>query len=229
MHSPLCPTGRLRNEKRRNARPARRRSFRNDRRRKTRSALHPRQQYGFTVQITNFGARVVSILAPDRNGRMADVAVGCESIGRYLDEGEAASRDRRGTLRKPHRRGSLHARRHAIPTAAERQRTVIARRRERARQPRMDRRFALRRFDRHALRVARRRRGVSRRTDRTGDLRRHRRQRPQDRLPRTDRPPHRRQPLEPHALQPRWRGQRHDTRSRTVDRRRGHNTPSTAC
>ena len=26
---------------------------------------------GFTVQITNFGARVVSILAPDRNGRMA--------------------------------------------------------------------------------------------------------------------------------------------------------------
>ena len=44
---------------------------------------------GFTVQITNFGARVVSILAPDRNGRMADVAVGCESIGRYLDEDEA--------------------------------------------------------------------------------------------------------------------------------------------
>jgi len=44
---------------------------------------------GFTVQITDYGARVVSILAPDRNGRMADVAVGCESIGRYLDEGEA--------------------------------------------------------------------------------------------------------------------------------------------
>ena len=41
---------------------------------------------GFTVQITNYGARVVSILAPDRNGAFADVAVGCESIGRYLDE-----------------------------------------------------------------------------------------------------------------------------------------------
>lgn len=41
---------------------------------------------GFTVQITNYGARVVSILAPDRNGAYADVAVGCESIGRYLDE-----------------------------------------------------------------------------------------------------------------------------------------------
>ena len=37
---------------------------------------------GFTVQITNYGARVVSILAPDRNGAYADVAVGCESIGR---------------------------------------------------------------------------------------------------------------------------------------------------
>ena len=48
---------------------------------------------GFTVQITNFGARVVSILAPDRNGRMAVVAVGCESIGRYLDEGEARFSD----------------------------------------------------------------------------------------------------------------------------------------
>lgn len=44
---------------------------------------------GFTVQITNFGARVVSILAPDRNGRMADVAVGCESIDRYLNEADA--------------------------------------------------------------------------------------------------------------------------------------------
>ena len=41
---------------------------------------------GFTVQITNYGARVVSILAPDRNGAYAHVAVGCESIGRYLDE-----------------------------------------------------------------------------------------------------------------------------------------------
>lgn len=44
---------------------------------------------GFTVQVTNYGARVVSILAPDRNGAYADVAVGCESIDRYLNEGEA--------------------------------------------------------------------------------------------------------------------------------------------
>ncbi len=44
---------------------------------------------GFTVQITNYGARVVSILVPDRNGRRADVAVGCESIDRYLNEADA--------------------------------------------------------------------------------------------------------------------------------------------
>lgn len=44
---------------------------------------------GFTVQITNYGARVVSILAPDRNGRQADVAIGCESIDRYLNEADA--------------------------------------------------------------------------------------------------------------------------------------------
>ena len=37
---------------------------------------------GFTVQITNYGARVVSILAPDRNGRRADVAV--ELVSKHI-------------------------------------------------------------------------------------------------------------------------------------------------
>ena len=44
---------------------------------------------GLDVQITNYGARVVSILTPDRNGDVADVAVGCESIDRYLNEADA--------------------------------------------------------------------------------------------------------------------------------------------
>lgn len=44
---------------------------------------------GFTVQVTNYGARVVSILAPGRDGKYADVAVGCESIDRYLNEADA--------------------------------------------------------------------------------------------------------------------------------------------
>lgn len=44
---------------------------------------------GFDVQITNYGARVVSIWAPDRNGSYADVTVGCESIDRYVAEDDA--------------------------------------------------------------------------------------------------------------------------------------------
>lgn len=44
---------------------------------------------GFTVQVTNFGARVVSIFAPDRTGEYADVAIGCESIDRYVSEADA--------------------------------------------------------------------------------------------------------------------------------------------
>lgn len=44
---------------------------------------------GFDVQITNYGARVVSIWTPDRDGVYADVAVGCENIGRYVDEADA--------------------------------------------------------------------------------------------------------------------------------------------
>lgn len=38
-----------------------------------------------TVQLTNFGARIVSIWAPDRNGKLADVAVGYENIDRYIN------------------------------------------------------------------------------------------------------------------------------------------------
>lgn len=41
------------------------------------------------VQVTNYGARVVTILTPDREGVKADVAVGCESIDRYLNEADA--------------------------------------------------------------------------------------------------------------------------------------------
>jgi len=39
---------------------------------------------GMKVAITNYGGRVVGILAPDRNGKMADVALGFGSINGYL-------------------------------------------------------------------------------------------------------------------------------------------------
>ena len=38
---------------------------------------------GFSAQVTTFGARVVSLLAPDREGRFADVVLGCDSLAGY--------------------------------------------------------------------------------------------------------------------------------------------------
>jgi aldose 1-epimerase len=40
---------------------------------------------GVTMQVTNFGARVVSIWAPDRNGKCEDIAIGYENIDRYIN------------------------------------------------------------------------------------------------------------------------------------------------
>lgn len=40
---------------------------------------------GLTIQVTNFGLRVVSIWAPDKNGKYADVAIGYENIDRYIN------------------------------------------------------------------------------------------------------------------------------------------------
>lgn len=40
---------------------------------------------GLKVQVTNYGLRVVSIWTADKDGSYADVAVGYESIARYLD------------------------------------------------------------------------------------------------------------------------------------------------
>jgi len=39
--------------------------------------------HDLTVRITTFGARVVSIGAPDRNGKMADVVLGYDNVGQY--------------------------------------------------------------------------------------------------------------------------------------------------
>jgi aldose 1-epimerase len=40
------------------------------------------------VAITNYGARVVSLLVPDKNGAMTDVALGYDSIGKYIHQPE---------------------------------------------------------------------------------------------------------------------------------------------
>lgn len=38
-----------------------------------------------TLQVTNYGARVVSILAPDRDGRMADIVAGHNTLEEYVN------------------------------------------------------------------------------------------------------------------------------------------------
>jgi len=39
---------------------------------------------GLTARITNYGGRVVSLMTPDRNGKMADVVLGFDSLDGYL-------------------------------------------------------------------------------------------------------------------------------------------------
>ena len=38
-----------------------------------------------TMQVTNFGARVVSLWTPDREGKSEDVVLGYETLDRYLN------------------------------------------------------------------------------------------------------------------------------------------------
>ncbi len=43
---------------------------------------------GAAVAITNYGARIVGLLVPDRTGKMVDVVLGYDSIGSYQKNGE---------------------------------------------------------------------------------------------------------------------------------------------
>ncbi len=40
---------------------------------------------GLLLQVTNFGARIVSLFTPDKNGKMEDIVLGYENIDRYLN------------------------------------------------------------------------------------------------------------------------------------------------
>lgn len=43
---------------------------------------------GMTATITNYGGRVVSLLVPDKNGKMTDVVVGFKSVDEYVNAAE---------------------------------------------------------------------------------------------------------------------------------------------
>ena len=40
---------------------------------------------GLTMQVTNLGARVVTLWVPDKNGKYEDVVLGYETIDRYIN------------------------------------------------------------------------------------------------------------------------------------------------
>jgi len=40
---------------------------------------------GMVVQVTNYGAKIVSVIVPDKNGEFADVCLGYESAQKYID------------------------------------------------------------------------------------------------------------------------------------------------
>src|SRR3984957_3299751 len=46
--------------------------------------LYTLKSYGIEVGVMTFGARVVSIKTPDRNGKMADVVLGYSALDGYL-------------------------------------------------------------------------------------------------------------------------------------------------
>jgi aldose 1-epimerase len=48
-----------------------------------------KNQKGMEITVTNFGGRIVSWLAPDRNGKMEDVVFGYDSIDGYLNAKES--------------------------------------------------------------------------------------------------------------------------------------------
>lgn len=48
-----------------------------------------RNKTGMETAITNYGARVVSLLVPDKKGRLTDIVVGYDSISRYILQPEA--------------------------------------------------------------------------------------------------------------------------------------------
>ena len=55
----------------------------------------------------DYGATIVKILAPDRNGKLEDVSLGFDQFAPYLRQTPISARHR--PLREPDREGAVHA------------------------------------------------------------------------------------------------------------------------
>ena len=68
---------------------------------------------GAELAITNYGAKIVSLMVPDKNGKMTDVVTGHNSIEEYLTS-EALFRCHLRSLWKSYRRWKIHDRRYYL-------------------------------------------------------------------------------------------------------------------
>jgi aldose 1-epimerase len=59
-------------------------AFKGTHKAKTTALYTLKNRNGIIAQVTNFGAKIVSIYVPDRNGNYADIVLGYESIGGYI-------------------------------------------------------------------------------------------------------------------------------------------------
>ena len=89
------------------------------RRRRTASPSVPTLHAGdVTMEVTNYGARVVSLWTPRPWATTKNIVLGYETIDRHINnDGERFLGAVVGTLRQPHRQGQLHARRHGVQPA----------------------------------------------------------------------------------------------------------------
>ena len=82
------------------------------------------------IAITNLGGHIVSILAPGRDGKVADVTLATR--GSPATWPALVLRLDRRPLRQPHRQGQVHARRQGLHAGDEQRRRTTARRQPRA-------------------------------------------------------------------------------------------------
>ncbi len=69
---------------------------------------------GMEVKIMTYGGVIQSIQVPDRDGAMANVTLGFDNLDQYVNQSPYFG-GITGTVRQPHRQGSVHPRRRDLP------------------------------------------------------------------------------------------------------------------
>ena len=109
-------------------------------------SLYTLQNGSLTMQVTNYGARVVSLWAPDRKGKYEDVVLGYQNIDRYINNnGERFLGAVVGRYANRIAKGSFTLEGEDLHASAERSRTNSSWRNERIGSRSLECRFGLQR------------------------------------------------------------------------------------